>query len=393
VILLGVLALGAIGVGGLALAAPAPATPTITSGPPSPTTSTSATFTFTGEPGATFECRLDASAYTACTSPNTYPSLTSSSHTFRVRAIKSGKRSGDAVYTWVVSADTTPPPIPTITSGPASPTNSTNASFAFTNTEAGVSYVCRVDTAPFVACTSPKSYSGIANGAHTFQVKARDLVGNESGEASRAWAVDTVPPAAPLLVDYPEDGTSDTTATFTFTGEAGAVFQCSKEHGPYAPCTSPHTYTPVDLGDNGQHWFEVRAVDAAGNVSAVTSHNWKISKGISFAITGDGAGLLYPGGAWVDLPLVIHNSKNFTLQVTGITVSVSSSPGGCASETNIELQQSNLSPSNRFAVAANASATLPAANRPRIRLKDTGVNQDACQGTTFALAYSGTATK
>ena len=393
VTLLGVLVFAGIVVGGLALAAPAPATPTITSGPPSPTTSTSATFTFTGESGATFECRLDAAAYAACSSPKTYTGLSNASHTLRVRAVKGGKTSGDAVYTWIVSSDNTPPPVPTITSGPPSPTNSTSASFSFTDAEAGVSFVCRVDAAPFAACTSPKGYSGITDGAHTFQVKARDAAGNESGPASRSWTVDTVPPAAPVLVDYPEDGTSDTTATFTFTGEAGATFRCSKEHGPFEPCSSPHTYTPVDLGDNGQHWFEVRAVDAAGNVSGLTSHNWKISSAISFAITGNGAGLLYPGGAWVELPLVIHNSKNFTLQVTGITVSVSSSPGGCSAGTNVEIQQSNLSPGNRFAVAANGSATLLSANRPRIRLKDTGVNQDACQGTSFALAYSGTATK
>jgi hypothetical protein len=393
VTLLGALVLGGIVVGGLALAAPAPASPTISSGPSNPTTSTSATFTFTGESGATFQCKVDAAAYGACSSPRTYTGLSFASHTFRIRAVKGGKTSGDAVFTWVVSNDTTPPPVPTITAGPPSLTSSTSASFSFTDAEAGVSFLCRVDAAAFAACTSPKSYSGISNSAHTFQVKAHDAAGNESAPASRSWTVDTVPPPAPVLVDYPEDGTSDTTATFTFTGEAGATFRCSIEHGPYQPCSSPHTYTPVDLGDNGQHWFEVRAVDAAGNVSSTTSHNWKIAKGISFAITGNGAGLLYPGGAWVELPLVITNSKNFTLQITGITVSVSASPGGCAAGTNVEIQQSNLSPSNRFAVPGNNSATLPSANRPRIRMVDTGVNQDACQGTSFGLSYSGTATK
>jgi hypothetical protein len=393
VTLLGVLVLGGVVVGGIAVAAAAPATPTITSGPPSPTTSTSATFTFTGESGASFECKLDAAAYAACSSPKPYTGLGVASHTFRVRALKGGKTSGDAVYTWTVTNDTTPPPVPSITLGPPSPTNSTSASFSFTDAEAGVSFLCRVDAAAFTTCSTPKSYSVIANGAHTFQVKARDAVGNESTAASRTWTVDTAPPSAPVLVDYPEDGTSDTIAMFTFTGEAGATFQCSKEHGPYEPCASPHTYTPVDLGDNGTHWFELRAIDAAGNVSPVTSYKWKISKGISFAISGDGAGLLYPGGAWVELPLLITNSKNFGLYVTGITVSVSSSPGGCAAGTNVEIQQSNLSPSNRFAVPANGSATLPPANRPRARLKDTGVNQNACQNTSFGLSYSGTATK
>jgi hypothetical protein len=393
VALLGVLVLGGIVVGGLALAAPAPATPTITSGPSNPTTSTSATFTFTGESGATLECRLDSGAFAACSSPKSYTGLSVASHTFRVHAVKGGKTSGDATYTWTVTNDTTPPPVPTIMSGPPSPTNATSASFAFSDAEAGVSFLCRLDSAAFAGCTSPRIYSGVANGPHTFQVKARDAVGNESSAASRAWTIDTVPPPPPVLVDYPEDGTSDTTATFTFTGEAGATFQCAKEHGSFQPCTSPDTYTPVDLGDNGTHWFEVKAIDPAGNVSPVTSYSWKISKAISFAISGNGAGLLYPGGAWVELPLLLTNSKNFTLYVTGITVSVSSSPGGCSAAPNVEIQQSNLSPSNRFAVPANGSATLPSANRPRIRLKETGVNQNACQNTSFGLSYSGTATK
>ena len=89
--------LTALGLTAMALAAPAPATPTMTASPPNPSASTSAAFSFTGGDRAqTFECRLDAVAYAACTSPKVppYTGLALGSHTFRVRALKGGKTSG-----------------------------------------------------------------------------------------------------------------------------------------------------------------------------------------------------------------------------------------------------------------------------------------------------------
>ena len=66
----------------------------ITSGPSGTVSVTTATFTFTSiEAGSTFECRLDGSAWTACTSPKSYTSTRRGSHTFSVRA-------RDAAGTW-----------------------------------------------------------------------------------------------------------------------------------------------------------------------------------------------------------------------------------------------------------------------------------------------------
>lgn len=80
----------------------APAAPTITSGP-SGTTAGSDTFTFTGEPGATFECRLDAGSWASCGSPKTYGALTDGSHAFDVRAVDgAGNAGAPASRTWTV---------------------------------------------------------------------------------------------------------------------------------------------------------------------------------------------------------------------------------------------------------------------------------------------------
>ena len=60
---------------------------TLATWPSSTTTSTSASFTFwANEPGATYECSLDTSPFSACSSPAEYTALSVGSHTFAVRA-------------------------------------------------------------------------------------------------------------------------------------------------------------------------------------------------------------------------------------------------------------------------------------------------------------------
>lgn len=58
----------------------------------------------------------------------------------------------------------------TITSGPPSPTTQTSATFTFVGTGAATHFRCALDSAAATACTSPRSYSGLAPGTHTFAV-------------------------------------------------------------------------------------------------------------------------------------------------------------------------------------------------------------------------------
>lgn len=103
-------------------------------------------------------------------------------------------------------------PTPTIDSGPANPTTSTSATFTFSDTQLFVTFQCQLDGGGFTACALLKTYTGLANGAHTFQVRAVDLGGNLSSPASYPWTIDTSPPA--VAVTFPVSGARYNVAGF-----------------------------------------------------------------------------------------------------------------------------------------------------------------------------------
>jgi acid phosphatase type 7 len=80
---------------------------TISSKPNRHTTATSASFSLTsGDEGATFECSLDAAAFSACATPVGYGELPLGEHTFQVRATDQAGNTDPtpAAYTWGVVA-------------------------------------------------------------------------------------------------------------------------------------------------------------------------------------------------------------------------------------------------------------------------------------------------
>jgi len=392
--LLGVLILLALaGWAVAASAGPSVATPTITAGPSGSVSATSATFTFVaGAKGDTLECSLDGAAYTACTSPRSYSALANGSHTFRVRDRNPRLGAGDpAARTWTV--DTIAPPAPQLTQEPSDPSNSSAATFSFSDSEAHVTFLCQLDGGAWTACSSPTSYKKLADGAHSFGVKARDAAGNLSTATTYAWHVDTVAPPKPTLTQTPPNPSASSSATFAFTdGEAGVGFQCSLDNASFASCTSPKTYANLA---NGGHTFVVRAVDAAGNRSASTSYTWRViasTTGLPFTISGGYGGLLYPGRTG-ELSLRISNPNGSTIYVTSLTVTIQpgSSNAGCDGPANLTVRQSSASSTNLLAVPANGSVTLPSGtvSAPQVTMLNLATNQDACKGAVYSFAYSG----
>jgi hypothetical protein len=171
---------------------------TITGAPTGTQPSNTATVTFTATEAASFECAPDGAAFAACASPVTLSGLADGSHTVQVRAIDTAGNVDETPATATWKVDTTAPDT-SITAGPAGSTTSASASFSFTSTEPGT-LECALDGSTFAACASPKAYSGLAVGSHTFQVRGRDPVGNVDGSpASRTWTISKSGPAGDMF--------------------------------------------------------------------------------------------------------------------------------------------------------------------------------------------------
>jgi hypothetical protein len=181
-----------------------------------------------------------------------------------------GHESAETSYVWTI--DTTPPDAPIINSSPPNPSGSTSASFGFSDGEAGVSFKCQLDGAGFSACSSPQSYLSLADGSHTFSVKAIDLLGHESAETSYVWTIDTIHPLV-TLTDKPPLLTNQTTASFSFSAnKPSSVFECKLDTGGFGNCTSPRLYSGLD---DGAHTFSVRAT-SLGNTGLTTEYAWTV---------------------------------------------------------------------------------------------------------------------
>lgn len=188
------------------------------------------------------------------------------------------KWSDTVVVPFTIGGTDTTPPETTMTSGHVLfgwlDTNST--SFSFSSPEAGVTFECALDSLLYVPCTSPHTVSGLADGYHSFAVRARDAANNvDPTPAGRSFVVDTVPPAITMLVGGPAPGSSTTsrTASFSVLGDA-TRFQCKLDGGAWVACPQPLAYTNLALGS---HTVQARAQDLAGNVDATpATRTWTI---------------------------------------------------------------------------------------------------------------------
>jgi hypothetical protein len=151
------------------------------------------------------------------TSPNSGSSrdaLASASDAIQAAAGATGVRtatgtsSGANIATLLALRPSGPPPPPpppdttapvtTIDSGPTGTVTTSSATFTFSANEPAV-FQCSLDGAAVTGCASPKTYTGLANGSHTFAVRAIDPSNNVGAPDTATWAVDA-PLSDPVLV-------------------------------------------------------------------------------------------------------------------------------------------------------------------------------------------------
>jgi hypothetical protein len=110
----------------------------------------------------------------------------------------------DFVFTNCEEIDDGVPPDTTIdpASGPPAATTDTTARFSFSASESNSTFECSIDRGDFAPCTPSTTYTDLAEGPHSFQVRAIDRAGNGLADptpAERTWSVEaSAPPPPPV---------------------------------------------------------------------------------------------------------------------------------------------------------------------------------------------------
>src|SRR3954470_22389012 len=100
--------------------------------------------------------------------------------------------------------------------GPSGTTSNSSPRLSFSS-EAWATFECQLDGGAWKACASPYAVSDLADGAHTFSVRAVDAAGNV--DATRASLTCTVDATAPeTTIDTgPSGATRDASPSFEFS--------------------------------------------------------------------------------------------------------------------------------------------------------------------------------
>lgn len=159
------------------------------------------------------------------------------------------------------------PPDTVLLTYPDDPSNQASALFTYAAVpgEAGVSFECSLDGAPFTACSGAgRAYPGpLSEGIHTFAVRAAGEGGQDPTPREFAWSVDTLAPETTLDA-FPPEPSGGFEAAFSYhSSEPSSSFRCQLDDGAVQVCSAAgKTYY---LLADGHHVFRAWAVDNAGN--------------------------------------------------------------------------------------------------------------------------------
>ena len=220
------------------------------------------------------------------------------SYSYAVKAIDAAGNlsaySTTVVVTTPAGADTTPPTAPSTLTATANGTSSINLSWPASTDNVGVTGY-RIERCAGASCTNfaqiatstgtTFSNTGLtASTTYRYRVLATDAAGNLSAystiaTATTASGADTTPPTAPSGLTATATGSSSVSLSWTAsTDNVGVtgyrVERCTGAScGTFAQVASPTgtTFGDTGLAGSTSYSYRVRAIDAAGNLSAYSA--------------------------------------------------------------------------------------------------------------------------
>jgi len=209
-------------------------------------------------------------------------------------------------------------PSVTITSKPTAWSNVAGPTFKWSKSGTISSTTCQIDGGSFTACTTSKTYSGLAAGSHTFAVKVSGSGGSTT--KTYTWQIDLTDPTDPTAIAGGSLSWRNTTASLVPSGSTdgesglkGYQYRKSTDGGStWGTVTSGNS---ASVSGAGTTITQFRAIDLAANTSAWfptvadATNTVKIDKTVPTAPTVTGGG---NATAW-------QNVSSVTLDAAGST--------------------------------------------------------------------------
>lgn len=169
-------------------------------------------------------------------------------------------------------------------------------------------------------------------------------------------------------------------------------FQCRFDGGEWSACSSPARFAGLEAGD---HAFAVRALNRRGQPGPAAYYRWAQLQPQSFTIESLAGTLeeLMPGAPALRLPVRIGNPNPAPIEVTALTVTATPDASACSGDPNFVVTPSNVSPAAPLSIPAGGTVSLPTATvtAPTLAMRELPIDQNACQGATVHLDFSGEA--
>ena len=282
-----------------------------------------------------------------------------STHSYAVEAQDgAGNLSPPSNTVSVTTAPPPPAPDTVIDSMPAALTNSTTASFTFHSTATGATFTCNLDAGKAGSCTSPKTYTGLAGGAHSFSVFSTANSLTDPTPAVANWTIDLTPPSTPTGLTASASATSVTLSWTASTDNVGVTAYDIYRGGSLLTSVGAVTvYADSTVTSGVTYTYSVSARDGAGNAS-VQSSSVTARPQASFDSHLTRAPYL------TDL-VGLHVAINFATDQSSTTASVAygavGNDGGCSPSTVVQASRITISVGTVFEYQWKGDITLPAA--------------------------------